>query len=284
MVKLGGHVLDSLEPDTDLLVALASDLQALNAGGSKVVVVHGGGPQIQSLLDTVDLPNRFVDGLRVTDAASLTYVTMALAEVNLRLVAALNASGLASVGLTGADRSTLRAAALGAPWGRVGGVPSVDAGLVMTLWASDVTPVVSSVAVDQFGGLLNCNADTVAGALAAALDADTLILLSDVDQLRGDPLDETTALAKVSDDDVRRLLESGVAREGMRPKMLAALDALEGGSRQVLIANGTRTHAVRDALAGAIPTTEVVASVALARATRGATPKGRSRHQMEGES
>ncbi len=264
VVKIGGHALDTLEPSGELLVALAHDVAALNATGTNVVIVHGGGPQIQALLDAVGLPSRFVDGLRVTDDLTLTYVTMALAEVNLRLVAALNAAGLASVGLTGADGSALRAAALGEPWGQVAGVPTVDAELVRTSWAIGVTPVVSPIAVDDCGGLLNCNADTVAGALAAALNARALLLLSDIDQLRDDPLDEATALASVNASDVRKLLEAGAARDGMRPKLLAALDALEGGARRVLMANGTRLHAMRDALAGTIPTTEVVASAALA--------------------
>ncbi len=259
VVKIGGHALDTLEPGVELLVALAHDVAALRAAGTDVVIVHGGGPQIQVLLDAVSRPSRFVSGLRVTDDVTLTYVTMALAEVNLRLVAALNAAGLASVGLTGADGSTLRAAALGKPWGRVGGVPKVDGELVRTSWAIGATPVFSSIAVDEFGGLLNCNADTVAGAFAAALHAQALLLLSDIDQLREDPLDEATALASVNESDLRRLLESGAAREGMRPKMLAALDALEGGARKVLMANGKRLHAVRDVLARTIPTTEIVA-------------------------
>jgi acetylglutamate kinase len=115
------------------------------------------------------------------------------------------------------------------------------------------------LAVDDDGGLVNCNADVAAGALAGALDAEVLVLLSDVDQLRRDPMDESTALATVSGDDVREMLASDAVREGMRPKMTAALDALDAGARRVLLANGTRPHALRDALAGNIPTTEVLA-------------------------
>jgi acetylglutamate kinase len=119
--------------------------------------------------------------------------------------------------------------------------------------------VLCPVAVDDEGGLVNCNADVAAGALAGTLDADVLVLLSDVDQLRRDPEDVATSLASVSGGDVRAMLASGAVREGMRPKMTAALDALDAGARRVLLANGTRPHALRDALAGAIPTTEVLA-------------------------
>jgi acetylglutamate kinase len=256
VVKLGGHALDSLSPTSPVLVALASDVANL---GSDTVVVHGGGPQIASLLDAVGLSSHFREGLRVTDEATMEYVAMALAHVNTYLVAALGQSGLRCVGLSGVDGATLRAQAVGEPWGRIAALPKVDPDIVLALWARDFTPVLSPVAVDDDGGLLNCNADAAAGAVAGALDAEVLVLLSDVDQLRRDPDDPSSALERVEADDVREMLVSGAAREGMRPKMTAALDALDAGARRVVLANGTRPHALRDALAGAIPTTEVLA-------------------------
>jgi acetylglutamate kinase len=256
VVKLGGHALDSLFPTSPVLVALASDLAAL---APEVLLVHGGGPQIQTLLEEVGQTSRFHDGLRVTDDLTMEYVAMALSQVNVHLVAALGRSGLRCAGLSGVDAVTLRAQSVGEPWGRIGSSPKVDPDFVLSLWARHMVPVLSPVAVDDDGGLVNCNADVAAGALAGALDADVLVLLSDVDQLRRDPADEATALARVSGDDVRAMLASGAAREGMRPKMTAALEALDAGARRVLLANGTRPHAVRDALAGAIPTTEVLA-------------------------
>lgn len=257
VVKLGGHALDSLEPDAAILVALASDLAELEHQGHQTLVVHGGGPQIQALLDAVGLESRFVEGLRVTDEVTMEYVAMGLSQVNAHVVAALNQSRLVSAGLSGVDGTTLRAAALGGPWGRVGASPKVEVELVTALWRMGVTPVVSPIAVDEWGGLVNCNADTVAGSFAGALDAAALVLLSDVDQLRADPLDETSVLASVTEAHVRQLIATGAAREGMRPKMIAALDALEGGATRVLVANGTRPHALRDALSGTIPVTEV---------------------------
>lgn len=256
VVKLGGHALDSLSVTSPVLVALASDVAQLP---SDAVVVHGGGPQIAALLDSVAQTSRFFEGLRVTDEVTMEYVAMALAQVNTHLVAALSQGGLPCVGLSGVDGATLRAQAVGEPWGRIATSPKVDPDILLALWARDVTPVLSPVALDDEGGLLNCNADAVAGAVAGALDAEVLVLLSDVDQLRRDPDDPSSSLARVEADDVRAMLESGAAREGMRPKMAAALDALDAGARRVLLANGTRPHALRDALAGAIPTTEVVA-------------------------
>jgi acetylglutamate kinase len=258
VVKIGGHALDTLRPDSDVLVALASDIAELRDTSTNVVVVHGGGPQIQSLLDAVGLESWFHEGLRVTDGATMEIVAMALAQVNVHVVAALNGAGLASVGLNGADQSLMTASALGPPWGRAATLPKVNSDVIETLWASGVTPVVNSVVVDEHGELVNCNADAAAGALAGALRAEALVLLSDVDQLRLDPLDESTSIERVSRDDVVRMIDEGTILEGMRPKMTAALDALEGGARRVFMANGTTPHALRDALSGSSKRTEVV--------------------------
>jgi acetylglutamate kinase len=257
VVKLGGHALDSLSPSSAILVALADDVLALRASGIDVLIVHGGGPQITELLEATGRVTQFHEGLRVTDEETMEYVAMALSRVNVHLVAALVQAGLSCLGLSGVDNGLLRADAVGEPWGRIGAAPKVDGDVIVSLWREGLTPIVSPVALDHAGDLVNCNADVAAGALAGAVDAELLVLLSDIDQLRADPNDETSALATVGADQVRQLVDSGAAREGMRPKMLAALDALDGGAQTVLLANGTREHALRDALARTIPTTEV---------------------------
>jgi acetylglutamate kinase len=257
VVKVGGHALDSLRPASPVLVDLATDIARLQADGTSVVVVHGGGPQIQTLLADVGVEGEFHEGLRVTSATTMRYVAMALSEVNLAVVSSFNQSGLVSVGLSGPDGSVLSATPLGDVWGRVAAVPKVRADVITALWDAHLTPVMTSIAVDDNGELLNCNADTAAGAIASSLGA-ALVLLSDVDQLRSDPDDATTGVEKISMADLLDLVASGSAREGMRPKGLAALDALEGGATSVLIANGTRPHALASALTHSIPTTEVV--------------------------
>lgn len=259
VVKVGGHALDSLDPGAAVLAALAQDVAALARGDVRVAVVHGGGPQIAKLLEEVGVQGAFHEGLRITDEATMEYVAMALAQVNAHLVAAFEQAGLACVGLSGVDGATFRAKPLGAPWGRAAGAPVVDTGLVEVLWDGGFTPLLSPVALDDTGRLVNCNADTAAGALAGALDADALLLLSDVDQLRADADDPSSALSKVRASDVRRLLDSGAARDGMAPKMTAALDALSGGAARVVLANGSVAHALREVLAGRAATTEVVA-------------------------
>jgi acetylglutamate kinase len=258
VVKLGGHALDSLDPDSPVLVALAHDVATLSTSNTHVAIVHGGGPQIQALLNAVGIPGAFHEGLRITDAETMEYVAMGLSQVNLHLVAGLNAAGLASVGLSGVDHSTFRSVALGEPWGRAGASPKVETELIHLLWQRGLTPVMSPLAVDESGHLVNCNADSAAGALAGALDATALVLLSDVDQLRRDAMDESSSLGHVTGAEVRLLIDEGAVKDGMRPKMMAALDALDGGARRVLVANGTKPHALRDVLARTAKSTEVL--------------------------
>lgn len=257
VVKIGGHALDDLRTSSTVLIDLALDVMGLLDAGERVVLVHGGGPQIADLLARVGLESRFVDGLRVTDDATMRVVAMALAEVNLRIVAAFNQAGLTTVGLNGADASLFRASSLGEPWGRAAGAPSVHVESVAALLAAGLVPVVSSIALDEAGDLLNCNADSAAGALARALDADRLVLLSDVDQIRADAADASSALASLTYEQLHALVDSGAARDGMRPKAQAALAALDGGARVVTLANGARPHALAGALRAEIPTTEV---------------------------
>lgn len=258
VVKVGGHALDSLRPNAPVLVDLAQDLTGFVASGTQCAIVHGGGPQIGELLDSVGVASRFVDGLRVTDTVTMMYVAMALQHVNLLITASLAQSGVASVGINGGDGGLFRSTSLGEPWKRAGATPSVRTGIIETLWGGELTPVISPFALDEDGELLNCNADSSAGALAGALNADVLVMLSDIDQLRSDVDDPSTALAKVTGAQIEELVASGAARDGMRPKLVAALDALGAGASRILLANGKRPHALRDAIEGRIPTTEVV--------------------------
>ncbi len=257
MVKMGGHALDELQPTAPALVALAADIETLQRNGDQVVVVHGGGPQINELLNAVSIDSRFVDGLRVTDERTMHYVDLALAGVNRALVAALHVAGANAVGLSGFDGGLLRARSIGEPWGHVAATPQVDGSVLTTLLAAGFVPVVSPVASDDEGSALNCNADTAAGAIAGALDATGLVLLSDIDQLRADPDDASSGLTNVSIAEVEAMIASGAAREGMRPKLAAAAQALEAGAQRVWLANGTRPHALRDVLQGNLATTEV---------------------------
>jgi acetylglutamate kinase len=257
-VKLGGHALDDLSPTSENLASLAMDILTLRANGTAVVLVHGGGPQIAALLQSVAAENAFIDGLRVTSHDTMAYVDMALAGVNRAVVAALHVHGVRAVGVSGADGGVLQGVALGAPWGQVATAIRVEPSLLHTLLADEWVPVISPVANDDNGVRLNCNADTAAGALAGALSSDGLVLLSDIDQLRADPDDPATGLATIHLADVEAMIASGAARDGMRPKLTAATDALHAGAARVWLANGTRPHVLRDLIAQQLLTTEVL--------------------------
>ncbi len=256
---MGGHALDDLSATSPVLTSLAEDLITLASEGVEIVVVHGGGPQIADLLAVVGQPSEFHEGLRITPPSTMSYVAMALASVNAALVAALTHAGLDCVGLCGLDGAMIRGRSLGAPWDRAGSIATVSTGILETQWRGGYVPVVSPV-VARCGwptSQLQCRRG--GGRPRGRPRGRTLVLLSDIDQLRADPDDAASTLTHVAASRVREMISSGAARDGMRPKMTAALDALSAGAQRVVLANGSRSHAVRDVVHGQIPTTEVVA-------------------------
>ncbi len=244
VLKFGGHTMN----DPALRDAFAADLAPLAASGIRCIVVHGGGPQISSLLSRLNIPSRFVEGLRVTDEAAIEAVEMALsAQVNKELVSAFTAHGIPCVGLSGRDgHPLLRARVRSAALGRVGNVTQVQPAILSCLLEAGFLPVVAPVAEDEEGsGALNINADTAAGALAGALKAEYFVLMSDVPGV----LDaEKRLLPRLSRGDIDDLKASGVITGGMIPKVDACLHALDCGCSRALILNGAEKSALRRCL------------------------------------
>jgi acetylglutamate kinase len=259
VIKMGGHALDAASSFAAALDALAQDIVELHDDGCDVIVVHGAGPQINAVLQAQGIVPTFSDGIRVTDTATMDVVAMVLALVNLRIVGALNSRGVLASGLSGLDQSMIRASALDDRYGLVARAIDVSPGPLEALLAAGAVPVISPVSLFDDGVLVNANADFVAGAVASAMSASALLLLSDVDQLRVDPDDESSAVSLVTSRQVHELLASGAVRDGMRPKMLAALAAMNGGAKRVVLANGTRPGASINALHGRGLFTEVTA-------------------------
>jgi acetylglutamate kinase len=258
VVKLGGNVLGDEGLAEDVIDSLAEDLRSLCQEGVSPVIVHGAGPQISALMDELGIAPTFIDGRRVTDDRTLSVAAMALSHVNLLLVAALNRRGVGAMGVAGPDRGLLLGSTGASTWGRVADSVTVRDAVLREMAARGAIPVVNPISVDAHGHLLNCNADTVAGAISAALSAEALVLLSDVDQLRLDPDDPATAISTVSLDHVRELMLSGAIRDGMKPKMEAAISAVDAGARRVVLASGERRRAITDSLNALGPHTEVV--------------------------
>ena len=235
VIKYGGAAMSS----ADLKDEFATDIALLRYVGIKPIIVHGGGNEISSYMKRLDLPVRFVDGLRVTDAATMEVAKMVLVgKVNKEIVSLINGKGAAAVGLCGDDGGLLKARALikkdstGAvvDLGLVGEVSGVNVEL-LTLLEADYVPVVASVGVGATGESYNINADTVAGALAAALRAEKVIFLTDVSGLLRDVDDESSRVSECTLGEIETMVESREVSEGMIPKLEAVMASLRAGVR-----------------------------------------------------
>ena len=242
MVKYGGNAMIS---DT-LRKAVMSDIILLSLVGIRVVVVHGGGPEINEMLKKLGKETHFVDGLRYTDEETMDVVQSVLCgKVNKNLVAQLNRLGGQAVGLCGMDAALFQAEALDPKYGLVGRITGVNPEPVRNALASGYIPVVSTVAqgVDAETAY-NINADTAAARLAEALQAEKLILLTDVRGLLKDPHDEQTLIHVVHTYDVPALVADGTISGGMIPKMECCVDAINGGVERVHILDGRIPHSI----------------------------------------
>ena len=246
VVKYGGNAM----VDDRLKAAFAEDMVLLRYAGIRPVVVHGGGPQVTAMLGRLGIPTEFRGGLRVTSAEAVDVVRMVLlGQVGRELVGLVNAHGPHAVGLSGEDAGLFRAEPTRVvvdgeevDLGRVGDVVEVDPGAVLDLVHAGRIPVVSSIAPDAQGRVLNVNADTAAAALAVALGAVKLVILTDVEGLYAAWPDRASLVEQIDADE----LESVLPRidSGMRPKMEAALRAVRGGVHRATVVDGRLPHAL----------------------------------------
>ncbi len=250
VVKYGGHAMI----DAKLRESFARDVCLLRYVGIRVVVVHGGGPQINETLTRLGIESTFSQGLRVTDDATMAVVEMVLAgSVNSEIVGLLGAQGGRAIGLSGRDDTMLQAERLGSvvppgvpdaqpvDLGRVGKLTRVDPALLTNLVENGFIPVIAPIAIDPEGKPLNVNADSAAGDIARAMKAQKLVLMTDVFGVKGEDGETIEVLDAAR---TRRLVESGVIGGGMIPKVECALRAVDGGVRQVHIIDGRTRHAL----------------------------------------
>ena len=240
VVKYGGN---AMRDDSD--AGFAGDVALLHAVGVRVVVVHGGGPQISALSERLGLRPRFVGGRRLTDLATLQVVRMALlGDVNPRLVGLLAEAGAPAAGVAGTDDGLVRLRPVD-ELGLVGEVEAVRPRLLRTLLDDGVVPVVAGLGRDADGVERNVNADAVAAAVAVALGADKLIYLTNVRGLYEDfGTPDSTLLSEVRTDVLRRLLDTGALHDGMVPKVAGIVAALDGGVGQAHLLDGRVEHAL----------------------------------------
>ena len=226
----------------ELSSAFAADLAQLTEQGMGLVVVHGGGPQISALLKRLNIESHFVDGLRVTDAATMEAVEMVLCgQVNKTVVNEFTSQGVRAAGISGRDGGLLRARVKNPALGLVGTVEAVDPALPRCLLEGGFVPVVAPVASGPGGEALNINADTAAGALAGAIGAEYFVLISDVPGV----LDaDGRIIPSLNRTEIQNLREAGVITGGMIPKVEACLCALEGGTGKTHIIDGRLDHSL----------------------------------------
>ena len=242
VVKYGGNAMISDE----LRQAVISDIILLHLVGVRVVVVHGGGPEITEMLKKIGKESQFVDGLRYTDQETMDIVQQVLCgKVNKNLVATLNRLGGKAVGLCGMDAGLFQAKQLDEKYGLVGEITAVDPKAVEDCLENGYIPVVSTVAqgMDQETAY-NINADTAAAKLSMALKAEKLILLTDVRGLMMDPTNENTLLPVVKLSQVPGLVKDGVIKGGMIPKVDCCVEAVRSGVKDAVILDGRIQHSI----------------------------------------
>lgn len=241
VIKFGGNAM----VDEALAHSFAADIVLLRAIGLKPVVVHGGGPQIGDLLDKLGISSEFRDGLRVTDADTLDVARMVLTgSVNADIVSAINQRDRVAVGLSGEDAGLITAEQRHVDLGYVGDVVEVDRRILDTLLAADFIPVISTIGSDNEGQSYNINADTAAIAIAANLEAEKLIYLTDVPGVLTDVDDPATLVSRLSTARAKGLIADGVISGGMIPKIEACLDAVADGVGSAHILDGRIPHVV----------------------------------------
>ena len=242
VVKYGGNAMISQE----LRHAVISDIVLLSLVGIRVVVVHGGGPEISGMLKKVGKESKFVDGLRYTDEETMEIVQQVLCgQVNKDLVATLNRTGGRALGLCGMDGGLFQAKKLDEKYGLVGEIRHVDPRPVTDALANGYIPVVSTVAQGMDAELsYNVNADTAAAKLAVALGAEKLVLLTDVRGLLRDPKDENTLISELQLSSVPALVREGVITGGMIPKVDCCVEAVRSGVKSAVILDGRVEHSI----------------------------------------
>ena len=242
VIKYGGAAMK----DGSLKAKVINDIVFLACVGVRPIVVHGGGPEINNWLHKLEIEPAFKDGLRVTDADTMDVVEMVLAgRVNKELVSLISRAGASAVGLCGKDGNIIQARPVGKEGvGFVGEVTNVNTGLIETLVNAGYVPVISSVAADENGQAYNINADTVAGEIAAALEAEKLILLTDTPGILYDYHDHSTLIKKLDIQKARDLIDSGVVSGGMIPKVSCCVRSLAQGVRAAHILDGRLPHSL----------------------------------------
>ena len=241
VIKYGGNAMINEELKQDVM----NDIVLLSLIGVKVVLVHGGGPEINDMLKKIGKKSEFVNGLRVTDHETIDTVLMVLAgKVNKSLVNLIECIGGKAVGLCGIDGHLIEAETLDEKLGYVGKITNVNIDPVVDLLDKGYIPVISTLGCDNNGNVYNINADTAAAEIAGKMKAESLISMTDICGILMDRDDPTTLVTNITPSKARDLMDNGVIQGGMIPKVQCCLNAIELGVNRVFTLDGTKPHAI----------------------------------------
>ncbi|HIR99025.1 MAG TPA: acetylglutamate kinase [Candidatus Coproplasma avistercoris] len=241
VIKYGGSAMT----DEKLKRSVMNDVSVLSALGIKVVLVHGGGPEISDISKRMGIAPRFVNGLRYTDRDTAEIARMALAgKVNKSLVDLLQSAGCKAVGLCGEDGHMLRCEMISRELGYVGRIVNVDTRIIDDVLGLGYVPVISPIGFDGDGNIYNINADTAAAAIAGAIGAESLILMTDIKGLLEDKDDPDSLIKKVYVSDIPALVKQGIISGGMIPKIECCKEAIRRGVNKVFITDGRVYHSI----------------------------------------
>lgn len=241
LIKYGGNAMQNEE----LKKAVMGDIVLLSMIGMKVVVVHGGGPEISDMLKRTGTQSQFVNGLRVTDEATMDIVQMVLAgKVNKNLVNLVEMAGGKAMGISGVDGRLIKAHQLDPDLGQVGEIDDIDIKPITDLLSMGYIPIVSTIGCDGEGNLYNINADTAAARIAGKLGAESMLTMTDISGVLRDKDDPETLLSRITVSEVPQLMAEGVISGGMIPKIQCCVEAIRRGVKRVFIIDGRVEHSM----------------------------------------
>ncbi|MBR6534200.1 MAG: acetylglutamate kinase [Clostridia bacterium] len=241
VIKYGGNAMIN----EDLKKAVMGDIVLLSLIGVRVVLVHGGGPEITETLNKMNMESRFVNGLRVTDADTAQVVQMVLAgKINKSLVNLLENTGGKAIGLSGIDGHMLQARPISAELGYAGEITSVNIAPIQDVLDKGYIPVVSTVGCDNEGNVYNINADTAAAKIASALKATSLISMTDISGILKDKDDPSSLIPVIKASEASKLFDEGIISGGMIPKVQCCVDAVNSGVEKVFVIDGRVPHSI----------------------------------------
>jgi len=241
VIKYGGNAM----LNENIKRSVMKDILLMHFVGMRPILVHGGGPDINSMMDRLGLEPRFINGKRVTDSETMEIVEMVLAgKTNKSIVGLINTLGGNAVGLSGKDGNLVSASATSKELGLVGNVDIINPKILFDLMESEYIPVISSIGMSISGETFNINADHIAGEIAAAVEAEKLIMMTDVNGIYTDINDPNTFVSRIDIDEAREMISSGTVNKGMIPKVEACIIALQAGVERTHIINGTAPSSI----------------------------------------